>query len=184
MSLVVEDGTGKSNANSYVSIAEADAYFLDANISEWAALTSAQKTAFLIKGTEYMEGYYGPAYAGYRLTGSQSLGWPRKCGYYDDVYPVTIIPALPQEIKNASYRAAYHALYGDIVEVAKTGIKSQTQGNISVTYGTASHVDGTVFVDVENAIKRVCVMRTGSIKLEREGYPYGPDVNRSPLLGL
>ena len=50
--MVVEDGTGLSNADSFVSVAYADTYFSTRGVSAWASLTN--KEALLIKATDYI----------------------------------------------------------------------------------------------------------------------------------
>ena len=43
MALVVEDGTGITNANAYVSVAEADSYFQARNNASWSARNTHDK---------------------------------------------------------------------------------------------------------------------------------------------
>lgn len=75
MSLIVEDGTGKADAESYISVADADTYHAARGNTTWAALTTAVKEQSLRKATEYIEGYY--TFIGYRKTSTQMLAWPR-----------------------------------------------------------------------------------------------------------
>jgi len=175
MALVVEDGTGKSNANSYVSIAEADAFFVDLNYTDWAALTTAQKTGHLIAGTAYIDGRYRNGFAGYLLVASQALAWPRKYGWYTDTYPFTPIAALPTEVKKATYFAAYHSLNKELDEHIQSGIKSQSQGNMSVTYAGGSEGSKKLFLDIEQSLERVRETLKGHAKIVREEYFFGHD---------
>ena len=71
MALIVEDGTGLSDANSYVSVAYADAYFLARNVTSWASLTI--KEALLIQATDYMEAVYSESWKGTTLNDTQAL---------------------------------------------------------------------------------------------------------------
>ena len=43
MALTVEDGTGLVNADAYISVADADTYFLASANATWAAATSPAK---------------------------------------------------------------------------------------------------------------------------------------------
>ncbi len=76
---------GGSEANSYISIAEADAVYADSlNNAGWTALTTEQKQQALMASTTALEGLN---YTGVRCTPStndatkpQALQWPRSNG--------------------------------------------------------------------------------------------------------
>lgn len=78
MAFIPEDGTGLANANSYSSVADADAYFADRSNATWAALDEPKKESALISATDYMDLRYGDRYIGTPLTTTQALGWPRE----------------------------------------------------------------------------------------------------------
>lgn len=78
MALIVEDGTAKSDAESFCTVAFADSYHSNRGNSSWAAIaTEAEKEALLRKATDYMEEVYRLRWLGYRATESQALSWPR-----------------------------------------------------------------------------------------------------------
>ena len=89
--MVVEDGTGLSNADSFVSVAYADTYFSTRNVTEWASLLN--KEALLVKATDYIEAVYSEAWKGTTLVDTQSLSFPR---IIDDatVYPDRLLKAV------------------------------------------------------------------------------------------
>ena len=89
--MVVEDGTGLSNADSFVSVAYADTYFSTRGVSAWASLTN--KEALLIKATDYIEAVYSESWKGITLNDTQSLSFPR---IIDDatVYPDRLLKAV------------------------------------------------------------------------------------------
>lgn len=76
MTLTVENGTGKPDAESLCSVAFADAYFSARNVSAWTG-TEAEKEAYLRAATDYMEQVYRLRWAGCRVTSTQALSWPR-----------------------------------------------------------------------------------------------------------
>lgn len=76
MALIVEDGTGKSDADSYCSLAFADAYCTARNVTSWTG-SDAHKNAALIRATDHLGQSYRYLWAGYRKTESQALDWPR-----------------------------------------------------------------------------------------------------------
>lgn len=89
--MVVEDGTGLSNADSFVSVAYADTYFTTRGVSAWASLIN--KEALLIKATDYIEAVYSESWKGVTLNDTQSLSFPR---IIDDstVYPDRLLKAV------------------------------------------------------------------------------------------
>ena len=89
--MVVEDGTGLSNADSFVSVAYADTYFSTRGVTAWASLTN--KEALLIKATDYIEAVYSESWKGVTLNDTQSLSFPR---IIDDatVYPDRLLKAV------------------------------------------------------------------------------------------
>jgi Putative DnaT-like ssDNA binding protein len=91
MAFVVEDGTAKSDANSYVAIAEADGYFSDRGIIAWTG-ADAVKQAVLVKATDYIEGRFGQRFIGSKKTTTQALSWPREdaCDFADTEIPVKL----------------------------------------------------------------------------------------------
>lgn len=76
MTIIVEDGTGKANAESFCTVAYADQYFSARNVLTWTG-TDATKESLLRKATDYMEQVYRMRWAGRRTTSTQALSWPR-----------------------------------------------------------------------------------------------------------
>lgn len=108
MALVVEDGTGKSNANSYLSVADADTYQTNRNNTTWTALSTANKEVALIKATDWIEASFKPRWLGYRINNSMALSWPRYDVVDYDGY-VIAADAVPQVIKDVTAIMAYEA---------------------------------------------------------------------------
>lgn len=77
LTLIKEDGTGRTDANSYATTAEADAYF-DAHLyaSAWTAATATTKAAALVMATRLVDSQY--QFHGYRAHDTQALQWPRE----------------------------------------------------------------------------------------------------------
>src|ERR1700756_1371902 len=77
MSLIVEDGTGLANAESYISVADATTFHNNRNNTAWAALTTAVQEACLRKATDYMIAKYRMRWLGRRVLITQAVDWPR-----------------------------------------------------------------------------------------------------------
>lgn len=94
MAFVVEDGTGKADANSYCSVAAADAYFADRGNVAWAG-TDQQKQAWLVQATDYIDMRFSARFLGSRMytdSPSQALEFPR-VDNGGQVMPVNLIRA-------------------------------------------------------------------------------------------
>lgn len=102
MSLVVETGSGLTNADSYISLADANSYVAGhGNTSSWSAAADDEKEEALRLGTQYIDLKYGGRFAGVRGSRDQALNWPRSAvidiaGYsYDsDEIPVCLKQAV------------------------------------------------------------------------------------------
>lgn len=110
MALVVEDGTGLSTANCYVTRAEANAYFADRPTQDavWDAAIGSQKDEALILATMYLDAVYGGSWIGDRAVEGQALDWPRAAAETPDGR-VLSSTAVPQEVKDAVFEAAVRA---------------------------------------------------------------------------
>ena len=77
LTLIKEDGTGKTDANSYASAADGDAYH-DGHLyaSAWTGATADQKAAALVMASRLIDAEY--QFGGTRVKATQSLQWPRQ----------------------------------------------------------------------------------------------------------
>lgn len=75
MALIVEDGTGKPDAESYCEVADADAYHAKMGNTAWASVSAEDKEIALRRATQYLDAVY--AFPGYKLNYNQALNWPR-----------------------------------------------------------------------------------------------------------
>lgn len=100
MTFVVEDGTGLANANSYISVPDADAYFADRGIAAWTGSNTVKEQA-LVRATDFIETVYGQRFRGSVVTESQALSFPRYITDEDEV---------PTSLKRATCEYALRAL--------------------------------------------------------------------------
>ena len=78
MTLIVEDGTGKTTSESYCSVAQADAYHsVRSTASTWVDFDTDAKEAALRLATDYIQQLYAGRWVGRRCTDGQALDWPR-----------------------------------------------------------------------------------------------------------
>lgn len=102
MALVVEDGTGLSTANAYVSEAFVDLFHSDRNNTAWADFTSPEKQASIIRATEYIDKRFGRRFRGFRQLKEQALEWPRLSAFDDDGFLFSGTDDLPRQLEKAA----------------------------------------------------------------------------------
>lgn len=102
MAIEIEDGTGKANAESYVSVSDLGSYLSNRGLT--LAASDTVKEQLLRKAMDYAEGY-GHRFSGLKLTRDQALQWPR--GYAtQDGYELPT-DEIPTALKNAVCQLAY-----------------------------------------------------------------------------
>lgn len=136
MSLVVEDGQGRPDAQSYVSVSDATAYHASRGNSAWGALSEPEKEAALIRATDYMRGAYRMRWRGYRANSVQALDWPRLSVVVDG-YPVAP-DSVPADVANACCELALRASSGELAPDLTQGIVQRTVDVITTVYDTTS----------------------------------------------
>jgi hypothetical protein len=147
MALVVEDGTGKSNADSYVSLVEAETYFTNLNILAWLDNDDdTAKEGALREATKYLDRSYN--FIGSIFSTSQSLNWPRESVY--DSQGREFDEVVPQAVKDATCELALNALSGRLVSNVSNSnyVTREKVGDIEVEYaeGAPTNVEYT-YVD-------------------------------------
>lgn len=97
MSLIVEDGTRKADAQAYADVATVDAYCTARGYSDWTG-TDATKEAAILRAMAYIDGL---PWRGLKASEDQALEWPRgwvedKNGYAVSAYvvPAQVVHAL------------------------------------------------------------------------------------------
>lgn len=99
MALVVEDGSIVAGANSYVSLADADAYLANAlTASVWTALTDPAKEALLIAASRWLD--QQAVWHGYKVDADSAMRWPRSGVCDRDNLPVAE-DEIPQQLMEA-----------------------------------------------------------------------------------
>jgi len=113
MSITLKTAEGGPDSNSYITVAEADAYLADYpwDITAWLALTSAEKVLRLAVAADMMS-YL--SWRGYKAYEYQALSFPRKnCQDYFG-YALKMIPP---EVKRAQAVIAYTVVHRNIANL-------------------------------------------------------------------
>lgn len=161
----VEDGTGMTDSNSYVSVVSADAYFSARGVSEWQDIGETAKESALIRATDYVDSIF--QWHGKKLNPNQSLRFPRS-SLID--YEGNEISGIPNCLKQAVCDAALIVSQG--IELFQTkeangDITSEKIGELSFTYSKASKesITGSSLYDSINAKLRGLFKDTGRSKI-------------------
>jgi len=153
---------GDPAADSYTSVAEADAYFSARGEATWTGTTTAKENA-LRRGTTYLDNAYRTKYVGITALQTQALGWPRVDGtrgpltvfpgYTIPLYDINGFPidttTVPKQVKNAAAEAALLALTGVVLEprLVRGGQIKSTRSKVDVLETETVYMDGAPSVD-------------------------------------
>lgn len=131
MALIVEDGTGVSGANTYVSLNDFKSWADDRGITYG---NDAAVTQQIYRAMDYIESLN---FLGFKANEDQALQWPRYEVYIDG-YSVDGTE-IPNQLKLAVYEAIKVEIdgYSEMNPVDRKTI-SETVGDISVTYTSNS----------------------------------------------
>lgn len=100
MAIIVEDGSGKNDAVSYIDAT----FFSDhhtargRDLSEW---NTAAIEAACVKATDYVDQRFGLRFRGDRQLKDQALQWPRLDAYDDDGFAFSGLDTIPRDLKKA-----------------------------------------------------------------------------------
>jgi len=137
MALIVEDGTGKSDAESYISVSDASTYFGNRGVVAWDAIaTDTLREAYLRLATEYITQMYRERWQGARYTEDQALDWPRT-GVVRDSWSVDT-DEVPVEVQRACAELALKQSTGQLAPDLTQGVIRQKVDVIEVEYDKAS----------------------------------------------
>lgn len=122
MSLIIEDGTGKSDAESYIDLAYLQAYATKRGL-DITGITEAN----IIKGQDYFESAY--QFKGTKLKETQALSFPRYINN-EVVYPV--------RVKNAVCELTIKSKSAELLADSERLTKREKVGDIEVEYSEYS----------------------------------------------
>lgn len=126
MALVVEDGTGLSNAESYASVETADSVIAAFGASpSWAALATGTKEQALRAATMWLDGTFSTRFSGIRLYQGQALEWPRGFASYATGMPMSSTAVPTAVVRACCLAAAEHvtsSAFSQQVELASESV--------------------------------------------------------------
>lgn len=131
VALIVEDGSAKTNADSYGSLAGANAYFSARRNTTWLESDPFRKESALREATRFIDGRY--TWGGQVETSDQALAWPRFSAT-DREHRVIDSGTVPVRVQEATYEAALLALTGRLQPATDRGgrVKSVKLGPLAI----------------------------------------------------
>ena len=118
LTLIKEDGTGKTDANSYADVADGNAYY-DGHLyaSAWTGAGDDQKAVALVMASRLIDAEF--QFNGTRTNAVQGLQWPRaKCPEPDAIH-VPLAALLPIQSDYVRYDSVPKAVFQATCEMAR-----------------------------------------------------------------
>jgi len=173
MALVVEDGSGKSDAEAYVSVDFADTYFTNRQGSTaWndSAVTTSDKEAAIRNATAYLDRRYNGNWIGRRVYKEQALAFPRTDIIDIDGFAVGN-DDVPKNLEHACCEAAVLALSEDLLpDLTNTGIISEESVSVGSVASTTKYEGGKSQIKTYRKVTtllRGMLRNQGTIVMER-----------------
>ena len=152
MPLILEDGSGKTNSQTYVLGTDVAAY---ARLYGLAPPASAD--ADIMKAMRYIEGAYYERWIGLKKTEEQALSWPRAYAVRRDGWNVEE-SEIPKELKDAVCALALRSRDGEnlIPDLTRgDSVLEEQIGPIRVKYANNARTV-PLYRDIEFILKPIC----------------------------
>ena len=152
--MVVENGDGLENSDSYVSVAFADDYFSARGISSWDGLEDLRKEQALVRATDYIDSIF--QWYGQKLNPKQALRFPRQ-NLFD--YEGQEVSGIPTVLKQSVCDAAILTSDGTelfITSEANGDVVSEKIGELAFTYqknGGGSITSKTLYDSINTRLR-------------------------------
>jgi hypothetical protein len=164
MAIIVEDGSGLTNAQAMTSVAEANRYFAARGEAEPPVATME---AALVRGWQYIENAYRGRWKGRKVWELQALAWPRQ-GVIDEEDFEIQPNVVPKLVKDANCHAALLHIQGVDLVVGASATTTLTReinkvGDVSSEkeYATAASQRDSVFLVIDGFLSGLVLSKPG-----------------------
>jgi len=170
MALITEDGTGKVDSESYVSVADAITYATDryGATDDFVIAATADQEQFLRLATQELDNAYGPRLISLPNSDTQALLWPQV--EFTDIYGRVIADTdIPNRLVYANVEFARRLASGDELypDLARGGdVKRERVDVIEVEYLDRAAA-ATIYQQVDNLMRPFLSGGKGGTKLLR-----------------
>ena len=163
MALIVEDGSGLDDAESYVSVADAGTYCTAHGLSAWTGADAVKESA-LRNATQYLDATY--RFKGYRVAEHQALMWPRS-GVMFDGYTLAY-DAIPTMLKTACIELAIKAISGSLIVDPDPQYVTDVQvGPIKKSMSAPQNGGQKTYSLIDSLLRDLIAGGSGSVQLVR-----------------
>lgn len=152
--MAVSATIGGAESNSYLTLAEADAYFLDAlHATAWTSATEGDRGKAIVSATRFIDAKF--IFKGVKTDQAQALSFPRYGVANLDGYNYDS-DELPPRLKDATAELALSLLAGGISAFSdpSTGIRKVKAGVVEVEFDKEDRVE-TITDDVSALISHL-----------------------------
>lgn len=169
--LIIEDGSGVPNANSYCDLDFALEYCAMKGYNDWLNLSEDEQKIYLIRGTEFVDNFYD--WKGTRSFINQSMSFPREDVFDNDHFKVR---GIPDKLKKACIEAAWlnNTSGSDTLFSSKDvngQVKKQKVDTLEVEYFAkdnntslvSSQIDYTTIYDILNKLLKGLYKTSSSV---------------------
>ena len=146
MTLTVETGAGIAGADSYISLVDANAYWINQShrtlAATWDAADDENKEGALREASAYIDATYGARFKGIPKGDVQGLLWPRSEAFDEAGYPM---PDLPRPLATAAAELAARALSAPLAAdfEATSGEIKRTTAKVGPLEETTEYFEGS-----------------------------------------
>lgn len=166
MALEVEDGTGKANANAFVSLEEANLYHANAGNEAWEDEDEDARMGAIVRATFGLQTKFNGLWFGQKAVAAQRLAWPRSQVLGEDKpiidldgvpIPVTVVP---QAVKDATCEVALIELttrYAPVVRNRDDYLKRKKTDVLEREWFAAVQEVGVRFPMIDRMLAALCM---------------------------
>ncbi|MEA1928235.1 MAG: DnaT-like ssDNA-binding protein [Candidatus Auribacterota bacterium] len=150
--IIVEDGSGIENANSYVDASYVNDYCESMNYTDWDSNDSAEVNGCILRGMKYIE---TNIFIGVKNQTINNLEWPRSYAYERNGL-LFENDSIPLKVKQAVCEATYQervspgALQPNIVA---GNMKKEEYGSVSFEYFESQKTQRPIFPSITGMLK-------------------------------
>lgn len=114
MSIEVEDGTGRTNADAYISVVFADAYHTSRGNTKWTDASNSVliREQAIVRATDHIDQMFGRKFLGTKDREFQALEWPRINAIVEGWFLDRVVP--PQ-LQKACAEYALRAILNNVL---------------------------------------------------------------------
>jgi len=142
VALIIEDGTGQADSETYADIAAYDDYATRFGLTQWAGLATEDKEVAARTGVRDLEASYSSLIIGSTTYRDQALAWPRTDAIDSEGHEWAY-NEIPPEWIEATIAYGISRGHEELAALVDERISSLSAGSVSISYDTSIQVSAT-----------------------------------------